>query len=632
MSTRQLLATGEKTAVRHDTSKAKYRASGFTLIEVMIALAIFVIGALAIVRIFPPALNVIQGSESRSIAMNRARAFLARSTSQPGLVPDSTFDFTKDGSMNIVWNNYNGSVTGTTTRNNSLPTGIDEATIQSSALGHFKRVVGEKHRVLQFGPATSPTRFVLSQFAHDAENNTNDVSIWVEDRVNGVRVENDGDLDFTDAKLSIDGRDFNERDYKYPNGSTPTRVAVADNEKLAPDEWTGVNTIYYVSYRYGVDANNDDVIDSGERMRGVSDEPLILPKTAGGGPVDAVARVLAGRAPLAFTIIPGEISVRVKRKIRNAVIDPTATDQAAERDSIRGYVQFANNSNAIPSDLQPAGPANGFIYSTVSLDYTVRDWRWLIDDDTPQANTNTIQTQIRFYDNERLAASSLNLVSENTTKPVIGLLLGIDSSGNSVPTFGWWDQQTEQADTALTNVNRKTGEIVYNLSTLSSTDAPRARTAYWTLDGWAQQISVAARSYVPFYTLPATTRPANEREPWREYYWDGPGSSSLYFPPSEAGKTVLVTFEYEESTNNYKTRTSVLTIEDKVDGTVPTGASAAFGNAARRAEFSNPATNGVYDVRAILSVQGLSVQSRTAWIENNARYTQAEAIGYRKLD
>jgi prepilin-type N-terminal cleavage/methylation domain-containing protein len=113
MSTRQLLATGEKTAVRHHSSKPKQRASGFTLIEVMIALAIFVIGALAIVRIFPPALNAIQGSESRSIAMNRSRGFLARSTAQQGLIPDSIYD----AAANLDWVNYPGSVTGTTTRN-----------------------------------------------------------------------------------------------------------------------------------------------------------------------------------------------------------------------------------------------------------------------------------------------------------------------------------------------------------------------------------------------------------------------------------------------------------------------------------------------------------------------------------
>jgi prepilin-type N-terminal cleavage/methylation domain-containing protein len=191
MSTRQLLATGEKTAVRYHTSKPKHGASGFTLIEVMIALAIFVIGALAIVRIFPPALNAIQGSESRSIAMNRARAYLARSTTQPGLIPDSIFETDPA---------FVGAVAGTTTRNRSLPTSLEETDIQGSALGRFKRIIGERHRILlddsPTGANTADRLFVLSQFSHTATApSSNNVAVYVEDRVTGVRVAADGLLD-----------------------------------------------------------------------------------------------------------------------------------------------------------------------------------------------------------------------------------------------------------------------------------------------------------------------------------------------------------------------------------------------------------------------------------------------------
>jgi hypothetical protein len=99
---------------------------------------------------------------------------------------------------------------------------------------------------------------------------------------------------------------------------------------------------------------------------------------------------------------------------------------------------------------------------------------------------------------------------------------------------------------------------------------------YWTLDGWAQQVAVAARSYLPFMA----DRPDADRERWREYYWAGDQGtkaaivgqaqrSVLYFPPSESGKTVLVTFEHEVGAGNYRTQSNVLTIEDKVVGTVP---------------------------------------------------------------
>jgi hypothetical protein len=107
----------------------------------------------------------------------------------------------------------------------------------------------------------------------------------------------------------------------------------------------------------------------------------------------------------------------------------------------------------------------------------------------------------------------------------------------------------------------------------------------------------------------------------------------LYFPPSEVGKSVLVRFEYRDpvNTSQYYTRSMVLTIGDELSDT---SAPAGFGTQGRMAaaRLADPtALSGDYDVQAILSVQGLSVQSRTAWVENNARYVQAEAVGYRKL-
>jgi hypothetical protein len=281
-----------------------------------------------------------------------------------------------------------------------------------------------------------------------------------------------------------------------------------------------------------------------------------------------------------------------------------------------------------------------------------------VDDDTPDRDGN-VTTPIRFYDAETL----LNLTDpadlQNPQTPLYSLLTFTNDAGSTRRTRfvpGKWDNgQTPEG--LLTSVNHKTGELNYEtdipdipiLTTpapdppTSSFDAPRARTVYWTLDGWAQQIAVAARSYLPYISEP------HAREEWREYYWQGNQAAKavnvarnargvLYFPPSESGKSVLVTFEYVDDDGNYQRQSSVVTISDKFDGfetpTSPGDLRNAWGDKgaqARRGELREP-DGDFYDVRAILSVQGLSVQSRTAWIENNARYTQAEAVGYRKLD
>jgi prepilin-type N-terminal cleavage/methylation domain-containing protein len=661
--------------VRHHTSKSKYGASGFTLIEVMIALAIFVIGALAIVRIFPPALNVIQGSESRSIAMNRARSYLARSTAQPGLVPDSIYETDLD---------YVGSMTGTLTRNKALPKGLEESDIQDSALGRFKRIIGERHRLLLddsvTGSNATDRRFVLSQFSHTATAPaSNNVAVYVEDRVTGVRVADDGLLDFTEARLVSDGRAFNQRDYRAKDQDPPnTDPPPADGSTSAqqptrpPFQWRNEplpalpRTIYYVTYRWR--DTDGGALEDDERVNGVIDERLELPNV---GNDDDDFKVLMGKSPTNKVVIEGEVGVRVKRFICNAYIDTTLTDEQLQGDSIRGYIALTDGSStssefASAEDLLlDSSDDDSLGYSDVTLDYTVRDWRWLVDDDTPDpirsASTEqgSVTTPIRFYDAETLVRLTGSAALKNPQTPLYSLLTFTNDEGLTRHTrfaAGKWNNG-QSPEGVLSDVDRKTGEIVYDtnppvLATpapvppTSTFGAPRARTVYWTLDGWAQQVAVAAHSYVPYIDDPDATR-----ERWREYYWEGNHVDKaasltddaprgvLYFPPSESGKSVLVTFEYVDDDGEYRTQSNVVTISDKFDGiTGPTTVTklnkawpTAVGAQARRAELTKPA-GGVYDVRAILAVQGLSIQSRTAWIENYARYTQAEAVGYRKLD
>ncbi len=75
------------------------------------------------------------------------------------------------------------------------------------------------------------------------------------------------------------------------------------------------------------------------------------------------------------------------------------------------------------------------------------------------------------------------------------------------------------------------------------------------------------------------------------------------------------------------TLTNIITVDEDVAGTIPAGAVAQ----AHPANLFDAANNGNYNVTAILSVQGASVASRTAWIDNG-RYTQAAAVSYRSLD
>jgi prepilin-type N-terminal cleavage/methylation domain-containing protein len=161
------LTSGGRMAHSDALPRRAVRRAGFTLIEVMVALAIFVIGALAVIRIFPAGLGVVQRTERTTVGTQMARSILARYESQPGLVPDGVYDFlaTAVSATNPSgWNDFAGAVEGTAIRNSSLPAGPrdmgDADPTNDTALERFRRIVGERHRVLVDNTSGTPALFV----------------------------------------------------------------------------------------------------------------------------------------------------------------------------------------------------------------------------------------------------------------------------------------------------------------------------------------------------------------------------------------------------------------------------------------------------------------------------------------
>jgi len=212
----------------------------------------------------------------------------------------------------------------------------------------------------------------------------------------------------------------------------------------------------------------------------------------------------------------------------------------------------------------------------------------------------------------------------------------------------------------LVGVTPKTSKIIFNASDPSGPlFTPHVRTVYRTLDGWARQLSVAAQSYIPFpdgpfaptatnldsnlIADPSVTDPNGRPEPWREYIMAPAGrgveEADLYFHPSEAGKAIRVSFEYQVQRPGpptfrsisgavvtiAKTTVPAPTSGDQAKFAFAVGGSGNVSVASLTDERGNPVTP-----TAILSVEGLSVQTRTAWL-NGDRYTQETVMGYRSL-
>lgn len=682
------------------TSRNSTRVAGFTLIEIIVAIAIFLIGALAIIRIFPPALGVIQNSENRTIGANLSRGTLATFSAEPNLVPDAVYDSALTFSTTIpddpggpatpeltnpdngfgppgrpAWVDFNGAVAGGIKDNNSLPKN-ERALIRDSALGHFRTIVGERHTVL-VDDNNSPTntgddrKFVLTRYPY-----TGIVAVYVEDRVSGVKVESDGQLDFSEARLASSGESFHDENLPTANPPGDPRRPPNDTGSTFPGDLVGRRgsdgVMYYVTYRW-----REAVNGGAERIQGVTDEPVYFPANNGTAtfapPVSY--RVWQGRRFAATSstadddnIIPGAVDVRFKHRIRFYTASPPSSGGITTN---VGGVPSDDFLGVVPLNTNEVRPGQ-----TVSLTYTVKDWRWMVDEGPP--------SQIPVLDNRRddpdmtpdtpLLARTLpvrGLDDQQTLQNtwVRSLMLSTPDVGfTRISSSSWGEQGNSTAkgttDQRLRQVNPKTSQVTFDVAfnvrvppqspepaTAPRLIAPRARTIYWTLDRWAQQMTVGARSYLPFYNTAASQTPPGgwpltgrydvERERWREYSWSDRTSGSaadrygtIYFHPSEAGKSILVNYQYLDGT--VKSAIGHFTVDERVDPVdIPgfsTGYSGASGRVSR-AIITQPNTNPpvAANVVAIISVQGLSTRARTAWLDGG-RYTQAASAGYRPLD
>lgn len=524
-------------------STSRSRRSGFTLIEVAIALAIFVFGALAIVQIFPPALGVIRNNESRVTATQLGETLLARTAGKPDSVPDAIYD----GTVN-TWNDYPVAVVGSPTRNGSLPTGMEAAQFDNSALGRFKFVDGERHTVRVNG--AGDVKWVMLNHAAAPTN------IWVdqEEEISGVQIDEDGKLNFTYATDSK-GNSF--------ASANPTRAGQQPDGK---SEANGVT--YYVSYKW---------IDDGQ-MHGVIDEPLYLYDRLWTGTDGIVAQGILNTDD---RIVPGSVKVRYRQRLGSTVLaDPGASSGLYD----------VSNGQVLDSSSNPVTLVAGLIYR---FSYTVSDWRWLVDDGNAPTSSGIVQLPVKNL--EETPVWSVRTAIGDASAPLL-------------------------TNPGMGRANYKNGTVPHSVGS-----GLRYRTVYRALDGWTQQLSVAAKSYIPFYD----TRPASSpSEPWREYYWPGTGNQ-LYFHPSEAGKSVVVSLV---NTAGQKINGVVLTIDKIETSTTPPAGFFGAGNTTNQVAYAtmtdlagNPVTVG-----SILSVQGLSVQARTAW-QNADRYNQVIVPAYRTL-
>jgi prepilin-type N-terminal cleavage/methylation domain-containing protein len=542
---------------------------GFTLIEVAIALAIFVFGALAIVQIFPPALGVIRNNESRITATQMGENMLAQFKSKTSPPPEAIFDATfNTGTTKWEWQDVPLAVVGTSNKNGSLPRTVSD--FNSSALGHFRYIYGEPHLI--GGGQTIILNYPQDASLEATMPGSSALEFFLDEVVEGVQINANGYLDFSNAHLAkTPSSPFNDPDPTDP--ADPTTRRPPDNHRR------NENVTYYVSYRWQ-DAAAPTII------QGVLDEPLSIPNDAAGYDTSSSARVLPCVINSGSKAIPGGVQVKMRRTFTAVpdVSSPPPLEITSDR-----RINVIKNIGTSPV--------------TVYVNYYASDWRNLTSWDAPV--NNTVQLPVTGID----------------TASVMGILT--NSNQTATPTLIPADVSTP----AKTKAAEK-GVIEFPGS---SGSGARVRTIYRTIDEWTSQPSVAPRSYIPFNARRLTDLDF-PREPWREYVWLPSDPSNIYFHASEAGKTVTIAYSYGATNTSTKT---TLTINDIQDTPSPAGWPAGFTTIGKVARATLTLPNGDEPTgpdttNAILSVQGLSVQARTAWL-NADQYNQVIVPGYRNL-
>ena len=616
---------------------------GFSLIEVAIALVIFVIGALAIIRIFPGALSVIGNNGDQQIATNLNRsqltdlkseqvAALPGSTPVPGFadratfnsIPFATFNNSNaDGTLNISswltatppsldhsadFKDTNSSVIGVTRFNETLPDtqGIETGNSLSS-LSRYRTVVGEKTRARNLSVYNSTGSYALTQFPVSVQLQGNPPKLLPvkpvvsqEVVLNDVRTKPDGTLDFSRTRLD-------------------------DNDAIVGPYTVSAGSMLYVSYRYYNGSGN---------IWGVREEAIpfntldLKTATAKVTPPTGAARTDAARVNGSGVIVDAIIPEIVEVKLRVYIGQGEFGDPADQTDPLPQVADARRGLVLLPNGLSADRP--------VILDY-VADWSFLLKDGVPSAAANATypafppQPPAPTHLVYRQISLGTPFIEDQAPVSLYSLLIESDTAYLSAygtvspdpPAIDRLVRATDAAKPELREDELRSGKVTF----IVDEDVPvRARVAYQTRDNWVQQLSVAANTYKPFVS--------GNSEPWRNY---GLGNDSyIYFHAGEAGKTISISYTILDRSGITPVPRSFVDRPFVIDSTlvnaaglVPTGFLQGFygrpGDPAQiaRVKLTNAVGGDLTpaDLISVQAVNGVSVTARTAYI-NGTQYAQ----------
>ncbi|PIY41960.1 MAG: hypothetical protein COZ05_14825 [Armatimonadetes bacterium CG_4_10_14_3_um_filter_59_10] len=342
---RMSLATCHLPLATHHSPLTTHQ-SGFSLLEVLIASAILIFGIVAIVKIFPAGLGVIQQNENAQVAARLAESVQESYARQKGELPDAVVAVNADGSFNTAIDPESTTDDGTT-----------------NSIDSVRRVVGETHEVLSNGNVI--VNFPQIDFDPNDSFCTDCTSVPP------------SALILTDPDLR------NPRVYREVPltevGAAPSPLEFQPNANLTTGRlyFNAANAGQYVRISYTwIDTSNPH---NGQSYYVEGERQLI----ASSSPYDVVVSARTATIPGLGTLEFGQVLPRSWRVVMEAPVAIANTVIDGDSDTIRDQKRQVLMDNFRRGVIPLSGVTVG---QEVKVDYAVNDWRWVTETSTVGAN------------------------------------------------------------------------------------------------------------------------------------------------------------------------------------------------------------------------------------------------------
>ena len=488
----------------------KRRNSGLSLIEVLIAMAIFVIGILAVLRIFPKSLGIITTNRDRAEAVRLAQARLEELRADEERLPDAILPAGLPTQTNPALGDFgflrlgagvdaNRPYDFTAIAGANGWTDVNDPQALYRYLAASRLVVGERALVPR-GTANGvePTYTLMGPIDTAAGNL---VEVFREFK----------DVDATDLRVTNTATGYQDRPvFAFMDGGIDSFTHQPAADRLL-FELDARPRQLIVRYAYN---------DQGRPVWVQAPAGTTLLAATAGTPQSLYQEIVLTNA----NVIPGSVSVR--QPLAHGGGSRFSFDDSAAG---LGYVRV---NTALAGEQ-------------VSLEYVARDWRLLHETVslTLDAGGNVLQPAGGVVSGGMLQLRTTDL--DDTFQP----LIVIRQTGGQIPVdAAQWTPETARAGriplqmaTGLTGLTDGSYEVaVWFRRSGNWAVAPSIAPASYILAADAQSLAGGTLSNYPVQSMVVEPQVVNAVDSYCE----------LLFRPSEAGRTVLVSYEYNTPTGH----------------------------------------------------------------------------------